>query len=183
MNLHLLYLRYRSFSPLMSTADTLTATHGAVSSVLLACLPFEMFGQLEPSQAKITVVAFRHSGINIWAIRSCYKTCWNDFNLFKKNLNASGLHQDGVTKQSYGDTCLIWWRSFLGFRPMRMRQSRDLTWSFGLCPGRAPASCFGWWWGAGVRPKSERLSLFELLQSEQKRERERDNSENSSMQK
>lgn len=39
--------------------------------------------------------------------------------------------------------------------------SNDLTWS--LYPGQAPASCFGWWWRAGVQPKSKHCSLFELL--------------------
>lgn len=53
-----------------------------------------------------------------------------------------------------------------------LERSKIRTWSFGLCPGRAPASCFGWWWGAGVQPKSERFSLFELLKKRKKRHSE-----------
>lgn len=53
-----------------------------------------------------------------------------------------------------------------------LEDSKIRTWSFGLCPGRALASCFGWWWGAGVQPKSERFSLFELLKKIKKRHSE-----------
>lgn len=38
-----------------------------------------------------------------------------------------------------------------------------LTMSSGLCPGQAPASCFGWWREAGVQQKSGHFSFFELL--------------------
>lgn len=71
------------------------------------------------------------------------------------------IAQGGVTKYYYGKTCLI-----LSVNETKLRV--DLTWSFGLCPGQAPDSCFGWWWGAGAQPKSERLSLFELLKDEQR---------------
>lgn len=43
----------------------------------------------------------------------------------------------------------------------------DLTWSF--CPGRETASCFGWWWRAGVQPKSKHYSSCELLRGGERR--------------
>lgn len=47
----------------------------------------------------------------------------------------------------------------------------DLTWSFGLCPRQAPASCFGRWWEAGVQQETGCFSLFELLKDEHRKKR------------
>lgn len=50
---------------------------------------------------------------------------------------------------------------FCNHEVQRKRPMEALTWSF--CPVQETASCFGWWWRAGVQPKSKHYSSCELL--------------------